>query len=968
MDMTARQDLSSSPVWRSLASSPLFLIFVATLPLFLFAVGMAGVSAVDRFRALEGDLGDLARALLISVDKEIDFGVRLANTLARSDAIASDDIQGFDAEARRIADNQDYVTVIALSDPTMNDYLANTTLPMGVRAPVGGGAATRTQDVLKAGKTIVYGIRPSGPTEPRPIVVVSAPVFRDGKVSRVVHVGVAVEAFANVFDTMSPKWTGMVIDDQFRIVARSRDSGQVVGQMPTDDLVDNIRTGDTAIVRAESPEGATIYRAHARSADSGWSVVLSLPSHELEAPIWRFLVLVGVLGLAAVGSGGTVAYRVARRTRAKEAETERFLESELVRRTAALRESEKLFRGAFENTGVGISIISDDRMTIRRFNQALCAMLGYSEAELLSMHLNEIAHPDDDPKKTRLRYMTFDKTATQTAIRRFICKDGQVIHVIASYSMVYDESGAPLHTVSLYQDITEQVRAQESLRNSEEKFRNLIDVSIQGVLIHRNFQPLFVNQAYANIFGFESLRDVIAAGSALDHFAEGERERISRRAASRLANDQVPGIYEVQGIHRDGHLIWLDVRAKRINWDGSPAILRTVVDISERKQIEQQLRQVQKMDAVGQLTGGLAHDFNNLMSVIMINGQLLADRLTGDPLLLERIEAVLKATQRGAELTKRLLAFSRQQVLEPEVVDPDTVIAEMGGLLRRTIDESIRIDIVKSRDLWPTRIDRTQFESALLNLALNARDAMPEGGVLTIETANVELDAAYAAANSDVDPGPYVLVAVSDSGVGMAPAVAQRAFEPFFTTKEVGAGTGLGLSMIYGFVTQSDGHIKIYSEEGRGTTVKMYFPRTGAAGAAATAPGKAEAGKVSRGKERILVVEDQADVRASLVYLLGGLGYRVLEAENGAAGMGIVEKNPDIDLILSDVIMPGRIDGPTLAKAVRERYPVVKVLLMSGYTQRAVSGQGRLGDGDDVITKPFHNVDLAKKIRAVLDG
>ncbi len=411
-------------------------------------------------------------------------------------------------------------------------------------------------------------------------------------------------------------------------------------------------------------------------------------------------------------------------------------------------------------------------------------------------------------------------------------------------------------------------------------------------------------------------------------------------------------------------MIWIENRARVVNWDGQPVILRTIVDITERKNVEQQLRQVQKIEAVGQLTGGLSHDFNNLLFVILINLQLVADLVREDPKIFKMNDAAIKATYRGAELTERLLAFSRQQILQPENIDVNTVVTETINLLIRTLGETIEIEFQPTPDLWSTWIDRTQLESALVNLSINARDAMPNGGRLTIETANVVVDSDATAGKADFFPGQYVMLSIRDDGIGMPADVLNRVFEPFFSTKAVGAGTGLGLSMVYGFVKQSNGHTEILSGEGHGTTVKVYFPRYRQE-SFQTEKNADSAADLPAGRESILVVDDEIGVRQGLASLLSQLGYHLLEAENGQAALNVLEENSHIDLILSDVVMPGAVDGPTLAQLVADRRPDIKVLLMSGYVQSALMRNVR--PDMEVISKPFDHSMLAQKIRQVLD-
>ena len=386
-------------------------------------------------------------------------------------------------------------------------------------------------------------------------------------------------------------------------------------------------------------------------------------------------------------------------------------------------------------------------------------------------------------------------------------------------------------------------------------------------------------------------------------------------------------------------------------------------EIVERKRTEAALVQAQKMEAVGQLTGGVAHDFNNLLTVIMGNLQLLETELADSPFPLKLAQAAAKAATRGAELVRNLLAFSRRQVLQPQTLAVNELIAGMTELLQRTLGDHIEVTTRPAPDLWITSADQAQVDAAILNLAVNARDAMPQGGRLLIETGNVHLDEHYASREPGVMPGDYVMLAVTDTGTGMGSEVLRHAFEPFYTTKEAGKGTGLGLSMVYGFAKQSGGHVKLYSELGHGTTVKLYLPRAGAA-AAAISPTTVDVN--AQGNETILVVEDDDGVRELSVMLLDSFGYRVLDAGNGAAALEVLERE-HIDLLFTDVLMPGGFTGPELALEARRRRPGLKVLFTSGYTENALADQDRLGQGAPIIGKPYDGKELVRKIRTVLD-
>ena len=389
-------------------------------------------------------------------------------------------------------------------------------------------------------------------------------------------------------------------------------------------------------------------------------------------------------------------------------------------------------------------------------------------------------------------------------------------------------------------------------------------------------------------------------------------------------------------------------------------------DITERRLLEEQLHQAQKMEAVGQLTGGLAHDFNNLLTIIIGNLDLLADELADKPKAQELAGYALDAGIRGAELTRQLLAFSRRQQLDPKVIDINKLAAEVIQLLRRTLGEQVQIKLRLSDGLWPAMADPAQVESALANLAINARDAMPQGGHLTVETANKILDEEYAADNVGVTPGRYVMLAVSDTGTGIAPEVLSRVFEPFFTTKEKGRGTGLGLSMVYGFANQSGGHVKIYSELGHGTTVRLYLPV--ATEAVSTEVVEDDIIAEATGGEIVLVVEDNADVRRMVVSQLRSLGYVVMEAGDGTEALEVLRSSTPVDLLFTDVVMPGGWLGPDLAREARRLRPGIKVLLSSGYAEAAMDSGGHGGATEAVLHKPYRKKDLAQKVREVLSA
>jgi PAS domain S-box-containing protein len=393
---------------------------------------------------------------------------------------------------------------------------------------------------------------------------------------------------------------------------------------------------------------------------------------------------------------------------------------------------------------------------------------------------------------------------------------------------------------------------------------------------------------------------------------------------------------------------------------------RVAEEVQRRQQMEDALRQAQKMEVIGQLTGGVAHDFNNLLMVILGNLETMQRRLAADHEVQRMVSAALGGASRAAQLTQRLLAFARRQPLAPELVSPNKLVAGMSDLLRRALGESIGMETILAARVWNTFADANQLENALINLAVNARDAMPDGGRLSIETANCYLDEAYCAMEGDVVPGQYIGIFVADTGSGMSEEVIEKAFEPFFTTKEI-QGTGLGLSQVYGFIKQSGGHVKIYSTLGKGTTIKLYLPRHQSVAVAASSQQDETTSPRAKPGETVLIVEDDPDVRDYTVDATKELGYRVVSAPNGFTALRLLEAHPELRLLFTDVGLPGGMNGRQLADEAIRRRPDMKVLFTTGYARDAIVHEGRLDPGVEVVFKPFSYSDLAVKIRRAFD-
>jgi PAS domain S-box-containing protein len=508
----------------------------------------------------------------------------------------------------------------------------------------------------------------------------------------------------------------------------------------------------------------------------------------------------------------------------------------------------------------------------------------------------------------------------------------------------------------------------QQLRESENRFRLLVETATDYAIFMLDPEGKVVswNPGAERIKGYAAAEII---GQSFSSFYT-EEDRRNGVPVKLLATASQVGKCESEGwrVRKDGTTFWASVVIGAIR-DPSGELLgfsKITRDLTERRNNEEQLRQAQKMEAIGQLTGGVAHDFNNLLMVISGNIETVLRRLPESASDLHRpANAALRGAMRATVLTQRLLAFARRQALEPKSLPVNDLVTGMSEMLRRTLGENIVVETVLGAGLWSAFVDANQLESSILNLAINARDAMPDGGKMTIETANVYLDELYAAA-AEVPPGQYVGIFVSDTGIGMTAETMSKAFDPFFTTKEIGQGTGLGLSQVYGFIRQSGGHVKIYSEVGAGTTLKLYLPRHHTIESAAD--GQPLSAPIPRAEdETILVAEDDPDVRSFTVEMLRELGYRIVAAPDGRAALRLLDANRDIALLFTDVGLPGGMNGRQLADEARRRRPELKVLFTSGYARNAIVHHGRLDPGVELLVKPFTFAALASKIRRVLD-
>jgi len=632
----------------------------------------------------------------------------------------------------------------------------------------------------------------------------------------------------------------------------------------------------------------------------------------------------------------------------------------LVETAASARETDERFRLMFHGNPIPAYVYDCESLCLLELNQAAVDKYGYTLDEFLELSVPDI-RPGVDTADLAQELQSRHAGFNHAGVWRQRRKDGSVFSAEATVVRFVRE-GRDQELV-LATDVTQRIEGEEALRESRARLRSLVDRAPFGICRSGYLAERFetVNPAFCEMLGYSEQELLNLSLETQLYTNPGDRGHFMEllRRSGKLQG------HELTLLRKDGSPIQLRVSAVLTTHD-DPKLDRVeayVEDLTRQSALEQQVRAVQKLEAVGRLAGGVAHDFNNILVVIKLSTEMMLGQVTPESPLCKPLLQVSKAADRASALTKQMLAFSRRQMMQVRVVNANIIVNDISHLIRRIIGEDVQLVTKMADNLANARLDPDQLGQVVMNLAVNARDAMPGGGILCIETANVELDEAYAKTHPPVQPGSYVMLAVSDSGTGIAKADLPRVFDPFFTTKELGKGTGLGLSIVYGIVKQSGGYIWIYSEPGQGATFKLYFPRINAP--LEVLPSRADDAGHATG-QTILVVEDETAIRTNVRDCLHQLGYTVLEADSGEAALEICEqKNGTIDLVMTDLIMPG-IGGQEMGRRLTERFPNVQLLYTSGYTEDCVAGREMLQEGNAFLQKPFSVSELSHAIHRIL--
>ncbi len=884
------------------------LVVAILAPVLLFSgILLTRFAAAEQAR-LEADVIERARAIAQDIDRDI-AGLQAAiQALATSRLLQSGDLPEFYRQASEV---RAFIGVDVVLRELGGQQIVNTRLPWGEALP--RVTLETDREMISRGEPAVSDVF-VGATANRPLFIVAAPVKRHGAVTHLLSLGVETDRLAGIVsDRLPDGWTSLAVDRRNVIVARSGRHEALTGQKAVE-VAPERTAGESGSYVATGADNQPMLVGYARSRLTGWRTIVSAPQALIEQPSRRSIEVLGLMGVTALGLSLLLGLGFSRRvTQPLE---------QLVASAAALGRSEPV-------APVRTRLLEVDKV-----------------AEALA------------DASARLRSKAQQRDAAEAALRSSETLQRLIVDSATDYAII---------TTDLAGRITSWSAGAESVLGWA-----------RDEALGQSIGLVFTAEDREADVPARELQTALATGSATDErwhgrkdgtrfFASGRAQpmrdatgaaigflKIMRdRTAERQAEEAMRALAES-----------LEVKVQERTAALTDVNRQLVGEMQRREATEGQLRQMQKMEAVGQLTGGIAHDFNNMLAIVVGSLSLMQKRMArGETDVARFIDSAMDGASRAATLTKRLLAFSRQQALAPEVLDANRMVEGMAEMLRRTLGAEVRLDIALADDLWLTHADPGQLENALLNLAVNARDAMPDGGRLRIETGNIRLDEAVA-------QGEHVEIRVVDSGSGMPPEIVAKAFDPFFTTKPVGRGTGLGLSQVYGFVRQSGGQVRIESTPGEGTIVRIQLPRF-----AEPQPARprvvsvADSATIPLGKpeEVVLVVEDEERVRQFAVEALRELGYTVIDAASAMDGLRQLDGHPNIALLFTDIVMPD-VNGRRLADEALRRSPGLKVLFTTGYTRDAVVSNGVLDPGVHLITKPFTVAELANRVRAVIDG
>jgi PAS domain S-box-containing protein len=1000
---------------RTIRTYLLLLTMVAAVPPVLFAAFVLVRLADSQIAASGRDTIELARAINVAIDERVGEQIAALEALAGSASLRAGDMATFraelDAAAHLLQSN------VSLCD-LQGQELMNARLAPGETLPRRAGAPF-AQEAARTGRPLVSNLY-RGAISGRWVATIEVPVMADGAARFVLAATIEPAALNALIgrQRLPPELMTSVIDRNGLFVTRSRDGQARTGTSASATFVRSSAAAPEGWTRTVSVEGSQNYLAFSRSELTGWSVGIGVPVEIVLAPLRHALVPLAVAGAGLVAASLLLASRIARRIRKPVAALTRLAsggpaetggtagdpsglglrEADEVGRAllatrahereaaARLQASEARYR-ALAEAQPSVMFVADPQGGATYVNRAFQELTGLPAAALLGRGWLMALHPEDRDRTAAAWEECVRTLAHYEAECRLRRADGELRCFLVRGAPALTPDGAATAWFGTATDITELVAARETLarqgdaleaevaaRTAERDRTWKLSRDLLAV-IDANGRFVSVNPAFTEQLGHAEETFI---GSRFIDFVHPDDRASSTALQVRAREGESLDGPENRLRCADGGwrtLSWTTRTQDGLTYCAARDVTEQRATEAALRAAEEQARQAQKLEAIGQLTGGLAHDFNNLLQVVSTNLELI-DEAAGSPgataSFRRRHAAAADAVRRGAALTRQLLAFARKQPLDPRVLDPGRLLREQGELLRRTLGETIEVQAAAADDVWNVSADPNQLENAILNLAVNARDAIMSGGPqsvgrVTLEARNVLLDARYAAAHAGVEAGEYVCVAVSDSGPGMPPEVAARAFEPFFTTKPAGEGTGLGLAQVYGFAKQSGGHAALYTEPGHGTTVRLYLARA-AQPAPAGDEAPAAAPETAGGDETVLVVEDDAEVQAAAVEMLDSLGYRTLRACDGASALAVLHEGAEIDLVFTDVVMPGPVSSTEMARRARELRPELAVLFTSGYTEAGAAHHGRLEPGVALLSKPYGRAELSRKLRSVLDA